>query len=448
MRASPFHSKKTNGLAGRWSAQLDLFDNSVLEHTEVARLLCVHRAPEARCMMEARQVKGLEIATNHEITREGNIFIVPSQTSGKKYSVNLFIQTCTCLDFEENRSKCKHLYAVENFLLRESGATLPTPEKVVKPTYKQEWHEYNLAQTNEKARFLELLYELCKGVDEPAQTFGRPRLAFADMLFCAAYKIYSTFSSRRFISDLRIAMEHGLILKVPHFNSVSNYLEMESLTPYLKQLITESALPLKAVEWDFAVDSSGFATAKSVRWLHQKYSKPHIVDKADWLKVHLMCGVKTNVVTSVEISDRYAGDSPYFAPLVEATSQNFVMQEVSADKAYSSSKNMQLCLVKGAQPYIAFRSNANAKDPRQTSTWKRMYNFYQYNQERFMQHYHKRSNVETTFSMIKAKFGERLRSKSRTAQTNEILCKILCHNVCCLIQSIYELGVEPTFWRE
>ncbi len=62
-----------------------------------------------------------------------------------------------------------------------------------------------------------------------------------------------------------------------------------------------------------------------------------------------------------------------------------------------------------------------------------------------MKKYHKRSNVESTFAMIKAKFGERLKSKSKMAQTNEILCKILCHNVCCLIQSIYELGVEPNF---
>ena len=50
--------------------------------------------------------------------------------------------------------------------------------------------------------------------------------------------------------------------------------------------------------------------------------------------------------------------------------------------------------------------------------------------------------------MIKGKFGERLRSKSATGKFNEVLCKILCHNVCCLIQSIYELGIEPTFWNE
>ena len=48
--------------------------------------------------------------------------------------------------------------------------------------------------------------------------------------------------------------------------------------------------------------------------------------------------------------------------------------------------------------------------------------------------------------MIKAKFGDGLRSKTQTAQVNEALCKVLCHNICCLIQSIFELGIEPTFW--
>jgi hypothetical protein len=41
--------------------------------------------------------------------------------------------------------------------------------------------------------------------------------------------------------------------------------------------------------------------------------------------------------------------------------------------------------------------------------------------------------------------GERLRCKTETAQTNEALCKVLCHNLCVVIQSMYELGVEPQF---
>ena len=27
-----------------------------------------------------------------------------------------------------------------------------------------------------------------------------------------------------------------------------------------------------------------------------------------------------------------------------------------------------------------------------------------------------------------------------------VLCKVLAHNLCCMIQSMYELGVEPDVW--
>jgi len=63
-----------------------------------------------------------------------------------------------------------------------------------------------------------------------------------------------------------------------------------------------------------------------------------------------------------------------------------------------------------------------------------------------LQRYHKRSNVESTFSMIKRKFGDSLRSKTDVAMTNETLCKILCHNLVVLIHETQELGIDPIFW--
>jgi len=39
-------------------------------------------------------------------------------------------------------------------------------------------------------------------------------------------------------------------------------------------------------------------------------------------------------------------------------------------------------------------------------------------------------------------------SLSTREQCNEVLCKVLCHNLCCLVASIYELGIEPMFWTE
>jgi hypothetical protein len=47
--------------------------------------------------------------------------------------------------------------------------------------------------------------------------------------------------------------------------------------------------------------------------------------------------------------------------------------------------------------------------------------------------------------MIKSKFGQRLRSKTMTAQINEALCKVLCHDLCVVIQSIHELAIEADF---
>ena len=61
-----------------------------------------------------------------------------------------------------------------------------------------------------------------------------------------------------------------------------------------------------------------------------------------------------------------------------------------------------------------------------------------------MFHYHKRSNAESAFSMMKGKLGDAVRSKSEVGQINEVLAKVLCHNVCVLIRAARELGIEPT----
>ncbi|MFQ5888145.1 MAG: transposase, partial [Candidatus Hydrothermarchaeales archaeon] len=75
----------------------------------------------------------------------------------------------------------------------------------------------------------------------------------------------------------------------------------------------------------------------------------------------------------------------------------------------------------------------------------KMFNYFQFNQEEFMEHYHKRSNAETTFHMIKTKLGDKLKSKKLTAQKNELLCKIIAHNIIVLIHEMHELGIDPNF---
>ena len=346
-----------------------------------------------------------------------------------------------------------HIFAVEYTIEREStadGQTVVTETvKVTRRTYSQNWPAYNASQTHEKSELQALLYELCRSLPEPQQNMGRPRLSLADIIFSSTFKVYSTMSGRRFMTDLREAKARGYLSKLPHYNSVFRYLEAQALTPYLYQLITASSLPLRSIESDFAVDSSGFTTGRFIRWLDVKYGKEE--DRRMWLKAHLICGVKTNIVTSVEISDGYAHDYHYFKSLVNNTAENgFKMSEVSADKAYLGGENLLTSLRHGAIPYIPFKSNSQIQTSYgpKSELWTRMFHFYNLHRDEFLEHYHKRSNVETTFSMIKAKFGQRLRSKSLTGQINEALCKVLCHNLCVVIQSVRELGIEAAFTNE
>jgi transposase len=402
-----------------------------------------------------REIKALQIAAKHKLTQKGNVWLVPSQAGHGDDEVRPDPQAprCTCPDFEFRNAKCKHVLAVEYTLMRETtsdGQTVVTETvKVTRKTYSQDWKAYNKAQTHERSEMQALLYELCKNLPEPIQRRGkgRPALSLPDIIFSSVTKIYSTISGRRFDTDLREAKARGYLARLPHYNSVFRYLESEALTPYLYELIKVSAAPLKSIESDFAVDSSGFSTGQFMRWLDVKYGTKE--DRRQWLKLHLMVGVKTNIVTSVEVSDGYANDYPFFKGLVDRTADaGFKLKEVSADKGYLGASNMLATLRRGAIPYIPFKSNSvahsNDYGPK-SDLWTRMYHFYALHRAEFLEHYHKRSNVETTFHMIKAKFGQRLRSRTLTAQINEALCKVLCHNLCVVIQSVHELGIETNF---
>lgn len=395
--------------------------------------------------MDSRQQRGMQIAAGGGALGEGGVWFVRSQTSGRNYRVNPYAGECSCPDQQATGLRCKHVWAVTFTMTAEvhSDGSATVTKRL---TYSQEWSSYNRAQVEEKDTFMRLLADLCSHVPQPVQSTGRPRLPLSDMAFAAAFKVFSRFSSRRFSSDLREAQERGLIACAPHFNSVTGYMASPGLTPVLQDLIAASSMPLRAVERDFAVDSSGFSTSRFVRWLDHKHGRE--AKSREWIKAHLMVGVTTNVVTSVEISAWNEADTRYFAPLVTDTAERFKIAEVSADKAYLSKGNLALVEQVGGVPYVPFKSNtvpAIPLIPEHSSPWSRMYHAFSLNNEEFLRRYHKRSNVESAFSMIKGKFGDSVMSKSPTGQRNEVLCKVLAHNVVVVGQAAIEFGLDPAF---
>lgn len=400
-----------------------------------------------RCNMDQREQRGIIIAAVCKLKRTKDGWLVPSQTGTDRiYTVNLKAQTCTCPDHLEAGHKCKHIFAAEITYQREyraDGTVIETQSMTLtqRKTYRQDWPAYNEAQTTEKHRFQALLADLCSRVPEPPKKSGRFPIPLRDSIFAATFKIYSTVSTRRFACDLQDAHERGHLSRPVHANKVNKLLEDATVTPIFTSLIAQSALPLRAIETEFAVDASGFTSSKFVRWYDEKYGVTR--KRHTWIKAHLACGVRTNIVTAVRITDKDSHDYNQFTPLVQETAENFVIDAVSGDKGYSGRENFDLVDQLGGTAFIAFKENATGGAG---GMFEQMFHYYQFRKEEFLAHYHKRSNVESTFSMIKRKFGDHVRSKCDTAMVNEVLGKILCHNICCVIASQCELGVEPVFW--
>ncbi|MCY4364714.1 MAG: transposase [Chloroflexi bacterium] len=418
-----------------------------------------------------RQQRGLAIAALSTVKKTKVGYKVLSQSGNGTYAVRLdgeYGPACECPDFDTRNAKCKHIYAVELYQMREEDpATSPEwtdmaqeAEPVKKPTYSQDWPAYNAAQKNEKRDFGRLLRDLCDVIEQPAQGRGRPRMPMSDMVFAVTTKVYLLMSARRIMPDIEDATEKGQMDRAPSSTSIWRYLEKPELTPILKSLVEQSALPLKDLEDDFAADSSGFGTSVYDRHFEDKwggnageegrqYNPPH--KRSKYLMAHVACGVRTNIITAAVVRTDRRHDSVFFPELVETTARNFTIREFSADKAYSTKDNLVAVLAAGGTPLIPFKKDANPntghhkKDPVRDNLWALMYHYFHLRRKAFNDRYHKRSNVESCFHMMKSQFGGFVRSKTPTAQVNEVYAKILCHNIVVLVKMMYKLKIDPTF---
>lgn len=307
------------------------------------------------------------------------------------------------------------------------------------------WHNYNESQTKEKALFVNILNDICDLIEEKThESVGRKPARTRDVIFALVLKQYLNTSSRRVQSDLKLFKETEFISSDIPFNTLLDHFERRELKAILRELIEISALPLKQIELDFAIDSTGFGTSLYKTFFGMKHLKQERWKQ--YRKCHAVCGVKTNIITSVDITEGYVNDQTQFIPLANDTARNFEIRDFCADKGYLSSKHFALIKELGGQAYIPFKKNTSGNcSDNQRSYFKTAFKFFKANREQYLEHYHKRSNIEFTFSMIKRRFGNNVKCKKEVSQDNEILGKVLAHNICVLVQEIFLNNIDVDF---
>ena len=261
------------------------------------------------------------------------------------------------------------------------------------------WHNYNKSQTKEKALFVNILGDLCNQIIEPNHSKGRKPRPMQDIIFALAMMEYLNTSSRRVQSDLKLFAEAGFIDSEIPFNTLLDHLDRRDLRDALIELIEISAMPLKQIEVDFAIDATGFSTSRYETFFHYKHCKD--VKWKEFRKCHAVCGVKTNIITSVDVTRGKTHDNTRFLPLAKDTARNFTIRDFCADKGYLASRNFELVEKLGGTAYIPFKSNTTGKATgSRLSYFRSAYRFFKEHKEEYLSHYHKRSNIESTFSMI------------------------------------------------
>lgn len=316
-----------------------------------------------------------------------------------------------------------------------------------KRTYPQDWPQYERACSREKLMFFRLLKDAVDHLEVGYEYKGngRPPVYYGDIIKSLCIRTYSSYSSWRAESELKIARSMGIIDQVYKRSTLNKHLKNSKITPLLHQLYKVIAEPIAPLELYFAVDATGISNKYgNPHWIKIRHTKEELKQRKEYSKLHIITGCKTNIITKAFITKGNTHESPYLKPLLDETARYFDIKEVMADAGYLSKENVKAITSIGAVPFIWGKRNVNVP-MKGYSPWGAMLRLWKKHQMYFAEHYHKRSNVESTFSMLKRKFGDYCRAKTPVSQENEILAKIVCHNAVVLAEALLTYDLKPEF---
>lgn len=254
---------------------------------------------------------------------------------------------------------------------------------------------------------------------------------------------FPNLSARRAKSFLLFLKKFKIInANIPCFKTLCNYRAEPIIGNILDKLIIESSKPLSVIEHDFATDATGIRTNLFSSWYSIRCQKE--IRKRDHLTIHITTGVKSNIVTALNVEIKSGKDNEIFREHVDKTAKNFDVHEFSGDGKYWCKENCRKVIEVGAKPYFKVWKNWSGKS-RGCMPWKLMNLEFKNNPEEYGKHYHKRSNVESTNHSKKALLGDKVYSRLPSARINEENLRWINHNINVLNRAKHEWKINPKF---
>jgi hypothetical protein len=396
--------------------------------------------------------------------------------------------TCRCDSFIDQGYPCKHHHAIQ--VLR--GAPIPVPVVAsvsplslvpAAPTPKplptldvavgrkrSTNAQRSSAYVEEPARFEAILHQVsaraaqkiaqkkvAQGIAPPPDGRGRPSLPDHHRATCLVHKVYRKASYRNVQRDLERFAAEGRIRFAPNHNSMCSYGGDPNVTELLREILTLTASPTRRIEREFIVDSTGFHAAGVENWRYTKGKRQLRKTKKgdqkayaalEWMRAHIMSGRRTGIIPAARITLNHgkgSADSVNLPMLIDDMLGIHTIHAIIGDRGYISENNLiKVLKLVGAWAFIKPKRNFKPSTKRRLgvdlATWYR--DLYKDHGPAFKEMYRFRPLVEAVFSAIKRRFGDFMWLKNDVQRENELLCKLICHNICILIQLEMQHGVR------
>ncbi|MDR0461610.1 MAG: hypothetical protein LBH62_09370 [Nitrososphaerota archaeon] len=271
-----------------------------------------------------------------------------------------------------------------------------------------DWTNYDLAQTSEINDILLFIRDIANqaaiNLDLPPDQAerkgpGRPKNSPVDGAKIVMIAQYFGLSNR-------VAQGYMLLFKEKiGFTTVYSYKTIEraysdiEVRQILEEVFELTNVPVADLEHDFGPDATGHATS-----CKQNYENDRAKDQTSkgYEEALYVVGLKYKVIVSFIFVDRPSDhESPYFERLLRETAAWYGRLDlVGGDAVYLSRHNCDLVAVLGVVPRFYPKKGTTLRQ-KGSAVWRKMFEDLVSDPQKWLEDYHKRSNVEGCFSTLK-----------------------------------------------
>lgn len=267
------------------------------------------------------------------------------------------------------------------------------------------------------------------------------------LFYCSGIRAYEGNTSRKSIAPLKEHFgeqwwnENGF-----HFNRFSEYLNERHTTAVLNWAIAEVCSVLLPFFDDIILDGTGIGLTTRGTYRSERYGIPFIDGRALYARLNLVMDRKFKMVLAAVVTRDHGkgtGEVSQVRTLLQRVRAiGFSPRNVLGDALYGNENVLQAIEEVGGQPFIPLKSIYTDARPPKTPLMLALYWRIKADRDAFQAVYDNRPVIESGIWSIKAKFEDCVRSRTFRAQVNEILFKVLCHNIDVLIHAAHEYKID------